>query len=179
MGRLTDWVKAQKTGVVVSGLNERAKTSVTCRIDDLHLQMLGRLAGELGMTRTAYAEQILELAIQDAWTDWFGKEPTREEIMRMTIYWYRVEEARQLAAQQVNDEKAKKILTEAKVSEIMMFGKLHSVRLSIGGSNVTPASAPIIASFHESWLEGKDVETIAAEIQAALQQEIGAGHLPI
>lgn len=180
MSSLSEWVNAQKKGTVLFGSWERAKTSVTCRIDDLHLQMLERLAKELGLTRTACAEHILELAIGDAWTACYGRPLNPEEVRQMTDLARRVGQAQALAVQQLNgNEQARRLMEEAHVIEVRMMGDLHSIRLSVGSSNMNPATAPIIASFHVSWLEDKDVTAIAKELQDKLLTEIAEGRLSV
>src|SRR5881396_1298468 len=127
MSKLRAWLEAEKTGRVISGIGERAKTSVTCRIDRLHLRMLEKLATATGRTRTACAEQILELAIVDAWRAWFGVDPLPAEVaqmeaeateMQMQEYWILVDQARRRAIQvftDEGDEASGRMLVEAKV----------------------------------------------------------------
>ena len=182
MSRVSDWISAQKTGTVISGLGERAKISVTCRLDELHVQMLERLANDLGMTRTACAEKMLDLTITDAWTEWYGKPPSPTQLWQMTEYSQIVQHAKALAVEQlsgVNDEEAKRLLVDAKVVEVRLLGALHSIRLSLGEPDAIPASAPIIASFHVNWLAGKDVNAVAENIIASLRKEVSDGQMQL
>jgi hypothetical protein len=72
MSKLTNWMEEMRKSTVISSNQTRVQKPVTLRLDGLRSMMLEDLADKVGMTKTALGEQIMELAIIDAWEAFKG-----------------------------------------------------------------------------------------------------------
>lgn len=80
MSKVESWIAAQKAARVVSGSPNRAKTNITVRVDDLRFGMLDDLAQNMGMTRSGFAEQLLELSLTEAWEKYYDRQVRPEDV---------------------------------------------------------------------------------------------------
>lgn len=96
----------------------------------------------------------------------------------MSKHWQKVQQARTMAVQRLlwTDAQAQDLVAAAVITEVDLGGEPHSVRLSIGGQR-GDVELDIIASFHTSWLEDKDIMMIATEIQNAILTAKAEGRL--
>src|ERR1041385_6445174 len=83
VGKVEKWIEAQKAARIASGNPGRVKTNLNIRVDDLRLGIVIELSQEMGMTKRGFAEQLIELALTEAWEKFHGKPLEPADVKRL------------------------------------------------------------------------------------------------
>ncbi|MCW3054733.1 MAG: hypothetical protein JWN14_3903 [Chthonomonadales bacterium] len=152
MGKVEKWIEAKKAAKAASGAQGKPRTAISVRVTDLRMGMLAELAKEMGMTRSGFAEQLIDLAITEAWEKYNGREASLGDIKRLEA----------LNAQQ-------QIKPPPEVPNVSLSQALLD---ALSPQSQPPTDSPNLTPLPQSLLEGLQSLPSAAPVALARTQEL-------